>query len=136
MHNNLLKKAHLIIYRIRQRGLEVFLVNHDLEGEDWHLPEGPISSFKNDIIELDAIEKDGEEKRAYAIEGDWHDMPSLKSLIKQDILFVADKVFDELEKHGSYFAVKDAIKRVLPQQYSYLKELREIITEKNTLNDM
>jgi hypothetical protein len=45
-------------------------------------------------------------------------------------------VFDELEKHGSYFAVKDAIKRVLPQQYSYLKELREIITEKNTLNDM
>ncbi len=136
MHKDLIKKAHLIIYRIRQRGLEVFLVNHDLEGEDWHLPEAPISSFKNDIIELDAIEKDGEEKRAYAIEGDWHDMPSLKSLIKQDILFVADKVFDELEKHGSYFVVKDAIKRVLPQQYSYLKELREIITEKNTLNDM
>ena len=40
---DIIKKAHLIIYRIRQRGLEVFLVNHDLEGEDWHLPQAPIS---------------------------------------------------------------------------------------------
>ncbi len=130
------KKAHLIIYRIKQRGLEVFLVNHDIEGDDWHLPEAPIHSMKSEAIELDKVEKEGEEHTAYAIEGDWHDIPSLKGLIKQDIKLVADKVFDELEKHGSYFVVKDAIKRVLPQQYVFLKELREIISEKNSVQDL
>ncbi len=130
------KKAHLIIYRIKQRGLEVFLVNHDIEGDEWHLPEAPVKSMKPEAIELDMVEKEGEQHAAYAIEGDWDDIPSLKSLIKEDILFVADKVFDELEKHGSYFAVKDAIKRVMPQQYVFLKELREIISEKNSVKDL
>ena len=84
---DIIKKAHLIIYRIRQRGLEVFLVNHDLEGEDWHLPQAPISQVNSTSIELDPVEKDGEQFRAIAVEGDWHDIPSLKSLIKQDVKF-------------------------------------------------
>ena len=133
---DIIKKAHLIIYRIRQRGLEVFLVNHDIEGEDWHLPQAPVNQVKKDAIELDSIKKDGEEFQAYAVEGDWHDIPSLKGLIKQDVKFVADKVFEELEKHGTYFAVKDAFKKVMPQQYVFLKELREIISEKNSVTDL
>jgi hypothetical protein len=132
----IIKKAHLIIYRIRQKGLEVFLVNHDIEGEDWHLPQAPISNVNKNAIELDPVNKDGEEFQAYAVEGDWHDIPSLKGLIKEDIKLVTDKVFDELEKHGTYFAVKDAFKKVLPQQYVFLKELREIITEKNSVKDL
>jgi hypothetical protein len=133
---NLFDKAHLIIYRIRQRGLEVFLVNHDIEGDDWHLPQAPLNQVKKDAIELDPVEKEGEEFRAFAVEGDWHDIPSLKGLIKEDIKFVTDKVFDELEKHGTYFAVKEAFKKVMPQQYSFLKELKEIISEKNSVKDM
>jgi hypothetical protein len=134
---DIIKKAHVIIYRIRQRGLEVFLVNHDLEGEEWHLPEAPpLSNLNKNAIELDPVEKDGEKHRAIAVEGDWHDIPSLKSLIKSDVKFVADKVFNELEKHGTYFAVKDAFKKILPQQYAFLKELREVITEKNSVQDL
>jgi hypothetical protein len=132
----IIKKAHLIIYRIRQKGLEVFLVNHDIEGEDWHLPQAPLTNVNKNAIELDPVNKDGEEFQAYAVEGDWHDIPSLKGLIKEDIKLVTDKVFDELEKHGTYFAVKDAFKKVLPQQYVFLKELREIITEKNSVKDL
>ncbi len=133
---DIIKKAHLIIYRIRQRGLEVFLVNNELEGEDWHLPQAPVSQVKKEAIELDPIEKDGEEHRAYAVEGDWHDIPSLKGLIKQDVKFVTDKVFEGLEKNGSYFAVKEAVKKVMPSQYAFLKELKEIITEKNSVKDL
>ena len=132
----IIKKAHLIIYRIRQRGLEVFLVNHDLDGDDWHLPQAPVSQLRNDGIELDPVEKDGEQFRAIAVEGDWHDIPSLKSLVKQDIKMVADKVFDELEKHGTYFAVKDAFKKILPSQYAFLSELKEVISEKNSVTDL
>ena len=32
---------------------------------------------------------------------------------------------------GTYVAVKEAFKRVLPQQYAFLKELKEIIADKN-----
>ena len=133
---DIIKKAHLIIYRIRQRGLEVFLVNHDIEGEDWHLPQAPVDQMQKNAIELDPVEKDGEKFRAYAVEGDWHDIPSLKSLVKKDIKLVADKVFDELEKHGTYFVVKDAVKKVMPSQYVFLKELKEIISEKNSVKDL
>ena len=133
---DIIKKAHLIIYRIRQRGLEVFLVNHDIEGDDWHLPQTPMQQMQKNAIELDPVNKDGEEFQAYAVEGDWHDIPSLKGLIKQDVKFVADKVFEELEKHGTYFAVKDAFKKVMPQQYTFLSELKEIISEKNSVKDL
>lgn len=133
---DLFKKAHIIIYRIRQRGLEVFLVNNELENEAWHLPTAPAEQMSKEAIELDPIEKDGETFRAYAVEGDWHDIPSLKSLIRKDVKFVTDKAFEELEKHGTYFVVKDAIKKVMPQQYAFLKELREIITEKNSVKDL
>ena len=92
--------------------------------------------MRNDGIELDPVEKDGEQFRAIAVEGDWHDIPSLKSLVKQDIKMVADKVFDELEKHGTYFAVKDAFKKILPSQYAFLSELKEVISEKNSVTDL
>jgi hypothetical protein len=60
----------------------------------------------------------------------------LKSLVQKDVQYVADKVFGELEKHGTYFAIKDAIKKVLPTQYAFLKELKEVITEKNSVKDL
>jgi hypothetical protein len=133
---DIFKKAHVIIYRIRQRGLEVFLVNNELEGEEWQFPQTTITPMRSNSIELDPIEKDGEEHRAIAVEGDWHDIPSLKGLIKQDIRLVTDKVFDELEKHGSYFAVKEAVKKLMPQQYAFLRELKDIISEKNSVQDL
>jgi hypothetical protein len=134
---DIFKKAHVIIYRIRQRGLEVFLVNNELEGDAWQFPQAPTTkTMRSNGIELDPIEKDGEEHRAVAVEGDWHDIPSLKGLIKQDLRLVTDKVFDELEKHGSYFVVKDAVKKLMPQQYAFLKELKEIIAEKNSVQDL
>ena len=136
---SIIRKAHLIIYRIRQKGLEVFLVNHDLDGEDyWGLPETERAAKMDaeEIIHLDPFSNETEEHQAYAVEGDWHDIPSLKSLIKQDVLLVTDKIIEELEKHGSFLAVKEAVKKVLPAQYVFLKELREIISEKNSVKDL
>ena len=125
---SIIERAHLIIYRIRQRGLEVFLVNHDLDGDDWRLPEAEReNAAEEEMIELDPVLKDGEMYQAYAVEGDWHDIPSLKSLIKQDVIEVTDKIIRELEKQGAFFIVKEALKKALPGQYVLLKQLREII---------
>ena len=146
---SLFDKANLIIYRIREKGLEVFLVNNEEQQEEnWIIPQGKIHDSakaialmqKEQTIELDAVKNEaGEEENAIAIEGDWHDIPSLKSLIKEDAIFMSDtikQIIPDLEKKGAYFAVKEAFKKVLPNQYEFLKELVDIIRERNSTKYM
>jgi len=145
----LLDKANLIIYRIREKGLEVFLVNPSEENqaaEEWTLPQGKIEDGskaiallqKDQTFELDPVENvEGEAENAIAVEGDWHDIPSLKSLIKEDAHFMKNTIkqmIPDLEQQGSYFAIKEAFKKVLPNQYEFLKELKDIIRDKNSSN--
>ncbi|MCB0662738.1 MAG: hypothetical protein KDC24_08360 [Saprospiraceae bacterium] len=139
------EKVNFIVYRIREKGLEVFLLSHDKDDE-LHIPQGDVTAGNNkilfkkdDLIELDPVEKeDGNFERSYAVEGDWHDIPSLKGLIKKDIHFVKDKfeeILPELEK-GTFIAVKEALKKVMPHQYNFLKELKDIITDRNSVKDI
>ncbi len=145
----LLDKANLIIYRIREKGLEVFLVNPTEENtasDEWTLPQGQIKDGskaiallqKDQTFELDPVENvEGETENAIAVEGDWHDIPSLKSLIKEDAHFMKNTIkqmIPDLEQRGSYFAIKEAFKKVLPNQYEFLKELKDIIRDKNSSN--
>lgn len=144
----LLDKANLIIYRIREKGLEVFLVNktEKSENQQWTLPQGKISDptkaiallQKEQTFKLDPVENvEGEAENAIAVEGDWHDIPSLKSLLKEDAIFVKDTIkqmIPDLEQQGTYFAIKEAFKKVLPNQYEFLKELKDIVRDKNCSN--
>lgn len=141
-----LDKVRFIIYRCHEKGLEIFLVNSDLDNDPdiWKLPQGDVLDQKMSIdpeklIELDLFEdSDGQMTRAYAIEGDWHDIPSIRGMIKHDIKLVKSKVKEvlpDLEK-GTYFALKEAFKKVLPHEYSALKELKDIIMDRNLLRHL
>ena len=133
-------QVRIIIYRINQKGLEIFLVNPD--GKDnWEFPQGKMRSadvdtFHNEekLIELEPLQlQDGLKGEALAIEGDWHEIPSIRGIIKQDVRIVKDQIkqrLPDLEK-GTYFAMKEAIKKVLPEEYAALKELKEILTDRN-----
>lgn len=140
---NISEKANLIIYRIREKGLEVFLVNKDKENnEEWDMPQGklleekPLQLMKEErMIELDPVEQaDGQTEQAVAVEGDWHDIPSLKGILYQDMLEMKDKIM-EMEK-GTFFVLKEAFKKVLPHQYEFLKELKDIITDRNSVRNI
>lgn len=146
---SLVDKANLIIYRIREKGLEVFLVNEDKNSEyGWSIPQGRINDQakavalleNNQAIPLEPVKNiAGDEENALAVEGDWHDIPSLKSLIKEDAVFMTDTIKEmipNLENKGAYFAVKEAFKKVLPSQYEFLKELKDIIKERNSTKYM
>jgi len=145
---SLLNKANLIIYRVREKGLEVFLVHPKNEEDQWTIPQGAIQDKAKAIalvqddraIELDPVQNlEGETEDALAVEGDWHDIPSLKGLIKSDALFVKDtleQMIPDLEQEGAYFAVKEAFKKVLPNQYEFLKELKDIVKERNSTKFM
>ena len=68
------------------------------------------------------------------MECDWHEIPSLKSMIYEDAMEMKNKV-KEMEK-GTFFVVKEAVKKVLPHQYEFLKELKDILTDRNSLKNM
>ena len=136
------KKANLIIYRFREQGLEIFLVNADEKGTKWDLPQGAMDNDKSRtfieedrLIELDPVAQDsGDFENAVAVEGDWHEIPSLKSMISEDAQYLKDKI-KSVEK-GTYFALKEAVKKVMPHQYEFLKELKDILVDRNSVKDI
>ena len=136
------KSASLFIYRIRDKGLEIFFQK---EGENWRLPEQVVAAEQaipleneDNFISLDPVKgEDGLLGEGIAVEGDWHDIPSLKSLVLHDVKFVKKQLeimIPEAMEKGTFVAVKEALKRVLPHQYEMLKELKDIITDRNSVN--
>lgn len=139
---NLKEKANLIIYRFREKGLEVFLV-HSSDDEQWAFPNKEVAGGEAEAageetdryIELDpVVQESGEAEKAIAVEGDWHDIPSLKGMLYEDALVLKEKI-SEMEK-GTYFALKEAFKKVLPHQYAFLKELKDILTDRHSTRDL
>lgn len=134
------EQVDVIIYRVRESGLEVFLVNQESDGS-LSAPfseEAASERIAAHCIELDPVaDANGDTRKAIAIEADWHEIPSLRALVYEDYRVAKEKaklhlkhLIVDLEK-GTYVAVKEAFKRVLPQQYAFLKELKEIIADKN-----
>jgi hypothetical protein len=133
------KKINLFIYRFRERGLEVFLINHADE-DSWKVPQPPAAGHKasfneEKMIELEPVRQDnGELEKAVAVEADWHEIPSLREMLFKDALYLKDKLF-EMEG-GAFFAAKEAFKELLPHQYKQLKELIEVLSDRNTTKNI
>lgn len=141
------EQVDVFIYRVRETGLEVFLVNQDQqhrsEEAQWKAlsagEDTPERLRQANCIELEPVtDANGESRKAIAIEADWHELPSLRALIYEDYRVAKEKarqkiknLIPEMEK-GAFFAVKEAFKRVLPEQYAFLKELKEVLIEKNS----
>ena len=138
------ENVDVIIYRVKEKGLEVFLVNQKLLGdpEQWNsLQAGEHAHAKlheANFIELDPVmDANGDIRQVIAIEADWQDIPSLRALMYEDYRVAKEKAktkllhfLPEMEK-GAYFAVKEAVKKVMPEQYAFIKELKDILLEKN-----
>ncbi len=141
------EQVDVFIYRVRETGLEVFLVNQDQQQlpdeAQWKAlsagQDTPERLRQSNCIELEPVTgANGESRKAIAIEADWHELPSLRALIYEDYRVAKEKarlkiknLIPEMEK-GTFFAVKEAFKRVLPEQYAFLKELKEVLIEKNS----
>jgi hypothetical protein len=114
------KKVNLIIYRFRERGLEVFLTR---QSDEWGLPGGDLQADnQSDLIEL---EPTADQEEAVAVEGDWHEIPSLKQMLFEDAGELAGRLV-EMES-GAFLTVKEALKeRLSPSQVEFLRELRDV----------
>lgn len=140
------QKVDVLIYRVRENGLEVFLVNPNTASQAEQVSplqapvthEIPADLGSNQFIELDPVtDENGASRKAIAIEADWHEIPSLRALMYEDYRVAKEKAKEHIRlfvhdfEQGAFVAVKEAAKRVMPVQYAFLKELKEIILDKN-----
>ena len=143
---SVLDLARVVIYRFHEKGLEIFLINNDmdLDTDIWKIPEGVTQQLKDtgkikDFINLEhTVDEAGRTIKTIAIEGDWHDIPSIRGMLKHDIKLVKSIVKENLpgSEKGAYFAVKEAFKKVMPQEYKALKELKEILFDRNSVTNI
>jgi len=124
------KTASLIIYRFRERGLEVFLTQ---QSEEWGLPGGDVKM--DDDQEYIELEPSEDREEAVAIEGDWHEIPSLKEMLYEESGELKDRL-KEIEQ-GAFVSIKDALKqRLSAGQVEFLRELRDVIADRNSVRDI
>lgn len=62
------------------------------------------------------------------------DIPSLKWLLYEDAKYVSEKLISG--DSGTYIKVKDALKKVMPQQYKWIKELKDVLLDRNSVRDI
>lgn len=143
---NVLDKVRVIIYRFHEKGLEIFLIENKMSEDPgvWKIPHGSLPVNRNgdihdEMIQLDPVrDEDGNLTEIYGIEGDWHDIPSIRGMIKHDIKRVRSKVksvLPDLEK-GSFFSLNDASMHVLPFEQPAILELREVLADRNSVRNI
>ncbi len=137
-------KVRLVIYRVHEKGIEVFLtgtkeekqelVKAALSPESWQMLATDIKTILLDPIE----DPKGETIQAVAIEADWHEIPSVRNLIKRDLHIVKSKFETILPEAGagSYVLLKEAFKKTLPYEYAWLKELKEVLVDRNLVKNI
>ncbi len=134
---SILNIARLIIYRCHQKGFELFLIEDELsENPDvWKLPQ--IDMVQHSCDNCESIELESEEMMI-AIEADWHNIPSIKGLLRNDVKVVKSIVKETIPgiENGKFVAFKEVVKKAMPEEYKALKELKEIILEKKTINNI
>lgn len=140
---SVLDLVRVVIYRFHEKGLEIFLIQNEMEKdpEVWKIPEGALLALENKLktIDLDiTISDDGKMVKTLAIEGDWHDIPSIRGMLKHDVKIVRTIVKENLPgiEKGGFFAIKEAFKKVLPQEYKALKELKDILFDRNSVTNI
>ena len=145
---SIIDRAFLVVFRYAEKGLEIFLVKTEdeemqsqlVEISEQFLTEIPLRFSDNtQVIELDPIEDDQTGNiRAIAIEGDWHDIPSLRALLKDDLHFMKDRVKKYIPNidTGAFISFKEVIKKAVRSEYQLLKELKDVLTDRNTINNI
>ena len=136
---NVLDSVRIVLYRCHEKGLEVLLINPELKGDPqiWRrLPEGTVNIEEwEERIDLDSYkDADGNVMRTIAIEADWHEIPSVRGIIKHDMKRLGNKVKKVITptlENCNYVSVKKALQEVLPHEYQALKELKDIIIDRN-----
>jgi len=133
------ESAGICVYRFGDQGLEVFLVKPENEiNENWEIPDGFLTKevdTDTDFIRLDDVNSNDEIKSTWAfeVEGEKEvfDLPLKRLLGETESPFKLRRKHKYIMDNGCYFVIKEAIKKVFPDQVVQLKELQEVLRDRN-----
>jgi len=139
------------MYRYGKQGLEVLLVNDPEENANWRIPNGKVhgdeSSFQaarrefaqetglepegEEFIPLECVQCGDSEIEAWAFENEeLADLP-LRHILKTESPLRLRRKHKMLMEQGAWFCTKEAIKKVFPGEVELIKELLEILSDRN-----
>lgn len=130
----------ICVYRFGDQGLEVFLVKpENVNDENWEIPDGFLTDAVEkdfDFIRLDDV-INSDITGAWAFEDesekDTFNLPLKRILGKTESPFQLRRKHKYLTDNGCYFVIKEAIKKVFPEQVVLLKELQEVLRDRNMI---
>lgn len=134
--------VRIVVYRCHEKGLEVLTIKNKLHEDEtiWSLPQTKNNSLDNlgSSIELEnRVDATGAPIRVIAVEADWHQIPSVRAIVKHDVKRLTSKIKKVVGpsiEDLNYIQIKEALKTVMPNEYESLKELKDIIVAKNQLS--
>lgn len=119
-------RVGVLLYRYNNNELEVYLVGQNEDAKDqMALPRAndfDQMALEEELIPLEECKDTRIFDKAMAVEA------KLEHCVK--------KFVHIQQEEGTYVAVKEAFKKILPAQYSYLKELQEILRDRNSVMNM
>lgn len=135
----------LVVYRCAEKGIEILIIPEETEnGRRYTLPK----TLKEELPFLQNLEESVSLKyqrqhkdssgKAIAVEDDSPDLPSLRKVLKNDFEYAKVRIKEYIPTPESieFINIKDAVKNMLPHEYELLKEVKEIVSDRNLLKNL
>lgn len=124
------KKMGMVIYRYNdQEDLEILMVEN---GNQMELPESEFACCNEFELGTGIPAADNEDVIELEGEKDYTGLMANSAVALDERMEKKMRKFLRIrEEEGNYVAMKEAVKKVLPHQYTILKELKDILMERN-----
>lgn len=136
-----INRMRWMVYRIHEKGMEVCLWQ-DNDHLNRFISEQINTAQYPQLSSLVHLETQSDEEgnmvATLAISADELYQPSVRALLKEDVRLAKElwqTILPTVER-GSYMAIKEAFKKAMPYEYRLLRELKDIITHRNLLENI
>ncbi len=134
----------LVVYRCAEKGIEILIIPEETEnGQRYVLPKAlkeelPVLRNLEESVSLKLQNQKSTEGKAIAVEDDAPDLPSLRKVLRNDMAYAKQRLKDYIPNPENlhFVNLKEAVKNALPHEYELLKEVKEIISDRNLLKNL
>ncbi len=122
------RKIGMLRYRYQNEKLEVYLIKTPKNTDNWQLPLEEASPPNMRIQNEDIIELDRPTELKGLLENVW--------AMEEKVESAFNKFTHIQQNEGTYIALKEAFKKIMPSQYAFLKELQEVLSDRNLVKNI
>lgn len=136
-----INRIRWIVYRMHEKGMEVCLWQDHNQISRFLTEQMSANQYPQlrSLVHLESqTDEQGQLVETLGVSADELFQPSVRALIKEDVRLAREiwqNVVPAVER-GSYVAIKEAFKKALPNEYRLLRELKDVVTHRNLLENI